>query len=156
MDYDDILNRTWEDVPEPELLPAGGWLLVGGNVSLIKPKEDGKSAKILFSYKAKEPVSVADDLLEELGDYDFSINDLNYTVYIENASDWDKVRKHLALSGVEIDNKAKIVNEAGKLSFAKAFRGSEVVADVGQRSYENSEGNTIWQNSLSKFAKVEA
>lgn len=154
MDYDDILNQTWEDVPEPELIPIGGWLLVGGNVSLIKPKEEGKSAKILFGYKAKEPVSVDADRLDEMGNYDFTINDLNFTIYIENAADWDKVRKHLLLSGVEIDPKEKIVNEAGKLSFAKAFRGSEVVAEVGQRTYEVA-GVTKWDNSLTKFAKAE-
>lgn len=152
MDYDDILNRTWEEIPTPVLLPAGGWLLVGKNAALVKPKEEGKSLKILFSYQAKEPVSVAEDLLEELADYDISINDLSFTVYIETPADWAKVKRHLALAGVEMTG--SILDEAGKLAFNKAFRGSEVVAEVGQRSYDDANGDTIWQNSLSKFQKV--
>lgn len=156
IDYDDLINRTWEDIPEPELLPNGGWMLEGGNVSLIKPKEKGKSSKVLFSYKAKEPVSVPDDLLEEMGNYDFSINDLNFTIYLENASDWDKVRKHLELHGIELNKKDRLVNEAGKLSFAKDFRGSKVIGDIRDRNYENADGVTIWQNSVSKFQRVEA
>ncbi len=34
MDYDDILNRTWDEIPEPKLLPGGGWALKGGNLDL--------------------------------------------------------------------------------------------------------------------------
>lgn len=152
MNYEDILNRTWDEIPEPVLLPAGGWLLAGKNVALVKPKEEGKSLKILFSYQAKEAISVAEDLIEELGDYDIAINDLSFTIYVENPSDWNKVRKHLALHGVEMEG--SILDENGKLAFNKAFRGSEVVAEIGQRSYDDANGDTIWQNSLAKFQKV--
>lgn len=150
--YDDLLNRTWDDIPEPVLLPGGGWLLVGKNAALIKPREAGKSLKILYTYGAKQAVSVADDLLEELGDYDITVNELNFTQYIETAADWDKVRRHLALHGVEMEG--AILDEAGKLAFNKAFRGAEVVAEIGQRSYDNNDGETIWQNSVAKFQKV--
>jgi hypothetical protein len=152
IDYDDILNRTWEDVPEPVLLPVGDWLIAGKNAALIKPTKEGQSLKVLFSYGAKSPVAVAEDLLEELGDYDITINDLTYTIYLESAADWDKVRKHLALHGVEMTG--AILDDNGKLAFNKAFRGAEVVGQVGQRSYENADGDTIWQNSLSKFQAV--
>lgn len=152
-DYDDILNRTWDDIPEPQLLPNGGWMLSGANVALVKPKEDNQALKVLFSYKAKQPTNVADDLLEELGEYDFTINDLTFTIYVETAADWSKVKKHLAKHGVEVSG--ALFNEAGKLAFAKAFRGSEVIAEVGQRSYEDAAGETIWQNTLSKFQAVE-
>lgn len=153
MNYDDILNRTWEEIPEPVLLPNGGWLLAGKNAALVKPKDDtGKSLKVLFSYQPKEAVSVRDDDIEALGDYDISINDLQFTIYIETASDWTKVRKHLALHGVEMEG--AILDENGKLAFNKAFRGSEVVAEVAQRSYDDANGDTIWQNNLSKFRKV--
>lgn len=152
MDYNDILDRTWDDIPEPKLLPGGGWLVVGKTVGLVKPKEDGQSLKVLFTLKAKEPINVASEELDELGDYDITINDLQYTVYVESAADWDKVRKFLGIFGVEMSG--RIVNEDGKLSFAKAFNGAEAVAEVGQRNYENKDGDVIWQNTLSKFQKV--
>lgn len=152
LDYEDILNRSWDEVPEPQNLPSGGWLLKGTNVSLVKPREEGQSLKVLFTYKAVKPVSVAEDLLEEMGDYDFSVNDLQFTVYLESAADWNSVRKHLAIHDLSMDG--NILDGNGKLAFAKKFRGAEVIAQVGERSYENSVGETVWQNTLSKFQKV--
>lgn len=154
VDYDELINRTWEDVPEPELLPEGGWLLVGTNVGLVKPKKEGDKLRILWSYKPKEPVAVAQELLDELGDYDFTVNTLTFTQWIEAPSDWDEVRKHAHKHGFEIDPKARIV-ENGKLSFSKAFRGSEVVADVGQKPFTRSSGESTMENTLSKFQAVE-
>lgn len=153
MDYDDIMNRTWDDIPQPQLLPGGGWLIKGRNAGFMKAAEEGKSAKVIFFYTAKEPVTVGQDLLDEMGDYDFAINDLSYTIYIETAADWDKVRKHLEKHGVELSG--KLFNDAGKLAFSKKFAGAEVTAEIGQRSYENNDGETIWQNTLSKFQKAE-
>lgn len=152
MDYDDLLNMTWDGIPEPQLLPDGGWLLTAKNAAFVKSKEADKSHKILYSYSAKAPVAVAEDLLDELGEYDITINDLVYTQYIENAADWDKVRKFVALHGVEMEG--ALFDSNGKLAFNKKFRGTEVVATVGQRSYDNDAGETIWQNTLSKFQKV--
>lgn len=152
VDYDDILNRTWDDIPEPVLLPGGAWMVVGKTAGLVKPREEGQSLKVLFNLKAKEPVNVAQEELDELGDYDITINDLQYTVYIESAADWDKVRKFLAVFGVEMSG--SILDDKGKLAFAKAFNGAEAIAEIGQRNYENKDGETVWQNTLSKFQKV--
>lgn len=151
-DYDDILNATWEDLPVAQLLPVGNWLLKGSNVAFIKAKTEDEKSKVLFTYKAHSPVNVADDLLEELGDYDITINDLQLQVYIENATDWANVRKQAELGGVKVEG--KLFDDAGKLAFAKAFRGSEVVAEVGQRNYTNRDGDVIWQNSVAKFQRV--
>lgn len=154
MNYDDLLNKSWDEIPEPQLLPGGGWMVEGRNVALVKPKEDGQALKVLFSYKAKEPVAVDEEALAELGEgYDIAMNDLTYTVYVETAADLDKVRKHLAIHGIDVNG--GIFGEDGKLSFAKAFRGTEVVATIGQRSYENNAGETVWQNTLSGFQKAE-
>lgn len=151
--YDELLSGTWEDIPDAVLLPNGGWLLKGTTVALVKPREEGKAMKVLFTYKAKEAVAVAEDLIDELGDYDITINDLTFTIFLESAADWSKVKKHLALHGIEM--KGSILNEDGKLAFAKNFRNSEVVAQVGSRSYDNAEGETVWNNTLSKFQAVE-
>lgn len=155
--YDEILNRTWEEVPELQLLKTGGWLVKGRSVALIRPKDEGKSLKVLFGFKAEQPVSVAQDLLDEMGDYDFTANDLNYTMYVETAADWDKVRKFLDIFGVEVDKKKPIIDSAtGKLSFSKDFQGREAIAEISERSYDNDAGQTIWQNQLSKFQKADA
>lgn len=153
MDYDDLVNRTWEDIPEPQLLPGGLWLNTGRNAGFMKPREEGQSAKVVFFYKPKEAIQVNEEDLAELGDdYDLSINDLTYTIYIESAADWDKVRKHMALHGVTMSG--PLFDENGKLALNKKFKGAEVVAEVGQRSYDNDAGETIWQNTMAKFAKV--
>lgn len=154
MSYDDIFNQTWEEVPEPQLLPDGGWLLTGANVSFIASQDADKSSKVLFNYKAKSPVSVDEDQLEELGDYDITTNDLSYPIYIENAASWTAVRKHLEKHGIELTG--PLFDSNKKLSFAKAFRGSEVIAQLGARTYTNSEGESITQNSVNKFQAVEA
>lgn len=151
-EYDDILNATWDDIPEAQLLPVGNWLLKGSNVAYLKPKTEEDKAKVLFTYKASKPVNVAEDLLEELGDYDVSINDLQLQIFIESAADWTKVRKQAELGGVDVGN--KLFDDSGKLAFAKKFRGSEVVAEVGQRNYTNRDDEVVWQNSISKFQRV--
>lgn len=153
MDYDDIIDRAWEDVPEAVVLPDGQWLVKGGNVSLVKPKEEGKSFRILWNYTAEKPVNVDRELLTELGDYDITTNELVYTQYVEKPSDWNKVREHLALHGVEIDPSEKIVVN-GKLSFAKAFRNSEVVATLAYHSFETQAGETVEENKMTKFSAV--
>lgn len=155
MDYDDLLNRTWDDIPEDKLLPGGGWLVAGRNASLVKPKEDGQSLKVLFNMKAKEPVSVAQEELDDLGDYDVTANDLTYTIYVEKPSDWNKVFKFLDTFGVTVDRSDPILNSEGKLAFSKAFGGAEAIAEIGQRVYQTREGETKQDNTLSKFQKVE-
>ena|SRR6478609_8183408 len=152
MDYDDLYNVTWENIPEAVTLPDGGYLLKGANMAFIKPKEEGKGGKVLFTYKAKEPVSVDQDALDDLPQgYDLDINDLNFTIWIESASDWNKVRDHLSLHGVETAGPL-FVN--GKLAAAKDFKGSEVVAQVSTSFYKNNAGETIPQNNLKQFQRV--
>lgn len=155
MDYDDLLNRTWDDIPEDKLLPGGQWLVAGRNASLVKPKEDGQSLKVLFNLKAKEPVQVAQEELDELGDYDVTANDLTHTIYVEKPSDWNKVFKFLDTFGVPVDRSDPILNADGKLNFSKAFGGAEAIAEIGQRIFTTKDGETGQANTLSKFQKVE-
>lgn len=153
LDYDDLLNTSWENIPEPVNLPGGSYLIKGANVAFVKAKEEGKPHKVLFSYNAQSPVAVDEDALAELPEgYEIETNDLTYTVFIEKAADWNNVRKHLELHGIELTGG---IFENGKLSFAKAFRGAEIVAEVGQRFYTNAAGDSIPQNTLSKFQRVE-
>lgn len=153
MDYDDVLNETWDELPVEKILPDGGYRLKGANVAWVKPAKEGQKAKVLFSYEAKEPLTVDADVLEEkLGsDYDLSMNNLTFTVFIESAKDWQAVKKHLAVHGVEVEG--PLFDDNKKLAFAKAFRGTEVVAQVGHRFFER-DGEQQEQNTLSKFQRV--
>lgn len=152
MDYDDLLNQTWEDLPEPAPLPGGGYLIKGTNAAFVKAKEEGQSHKVLLTYKIKEPVTVDADQLADLGeDYDFSVNEATFTIWIESPADWQKVRDHLAIHGVELTG--KLFTDNGKLAFAKDFRGAEVIAEVGVRYYQKN-GENVPQNTLSKFQRV--
>lgn len=154
MDYDDLYNATWENIPEAVNLPDGGYLVKGVSVGFIKPREEGKSGKVLFTYNAKQPVSVDEDALADLPTgYDLETNDLNYTIWISKPSDWNDVRSHLALHGVEI---AGPIFVNGKLAFAKDFRGSEAIAQVTTTFYENNAGETVPQQNLKSFQRVEA
>lgn len=154
MDYDDVLNETWDDLPVEKTLPDGGYRLKGTNVAWVKPKTEGQKAKVLFSYEAKEPLTVDADVLEEkLGDnYDLALNNLTFTIFIETAKDWQQVKKHLKVHGIEAEG--PLFDDNKKLAFAKAFRGSEVVAQIGHRFFENNAGEQVEQNTLSKFQAV--
>lgn len=153
-DYEDLLNKSWDEIPDPQNLPSGQWHVKGTNAALVKPREEGQSLKVLLTFRAVRPVNVAEDLLEEMGDYDFTANDLQYTQYIEGAADLAKLRKLLAKSfGIEVEG--GIIDGNGKLSFAKAFRDAEAIAEIGERSYQDSNGNTVFQNTIGKFQAIE-
>src|SRR5690606_4101030 len=127
-DYDDILNRSWDDIPIPQVLPLGSYLLRNRNVT-YKPATDTASARVLFFYNVREPMDDVDaDALAELGeDYDLSTNQVVASFFVESARDWDTVRNHLALHGVDLSGKT--IREA-----FKEVRGKEVVAYLDQRT----------------------
>lgn len=155
-DYSDLLNMTWDDIPKEQVLPNGPWLLAGKNVAFVRPRKEDQSPKVLFTYKAKEPSpEVNQDELEEMvgSGYDFTINDLNMTFYIESPKDWDKVRVHLEKHGLSLSG--RLFDSNGKLSFARDFRGAEVVADLEQRNWEDDAHQIHWENKLTNFRPVE-
>lgn len=157
--YSDILNRSWDDIPEPKLLPTGSWLLRGNNVALFPPKEDGQSTRIAFFYQAKEPMDdVSQEELTALGeDYAYSENDIVKQFFINRNKDWDAVRKHLALHGIDTTTTDDNGNTVGKsqADTFKEFKGSEVIAYLGVKEYTNQAGETKRDNDPSSFAKVE-
>lgn len=148
--YEDLLNRSWDDIPEPKLLPAGSWLLRGKNVAMFPPSEEGKPARLAFFYNAKEPMDdVSQAELDALGeDYSFAENDIVKQFFINRNKDWDAVRKHLALHGIDTAGKSQA-------DTFKAFGGTEVIAYLGTRTYTNGQGQTVIDNDASSFAAVQ-
>lgn len=147
-DYANLLNMTWDDLPLEQLLADGDWEFVGKNAKLMEPKEEGKNPQLLFFYKAVQPVEVSDDLIAAMGDYDFRQNDVSAQIWLDKASAWrGKVGPHLEKHGI---------NPAGKLvqDLLKEFKGSHVIATVGQRNYTNGANELVTQNTLSNFRSV--
>lgn len=147
-DYEDILNQSWDNIPQPKTLPEGSYLLKGRNASFQAGKE-GQSNSFLFVYQVREAMDDVDaDKLAELGaDYDMENNQVFHKVWVETSVDYDKVRKHLALHGIEA--KGSIADTL------KSFKGSQVIAYLKLRTYLDKSGQQITTNQAEQFAKVE-
>lgn len=146
---EEILDRSWDEIPVPKLLPVGSYLLKGRNASYVAGQGEN-SPKALFFYVPKEAMDDVDaNALSELGDdYDFAANQIVYTVWLETPRNWDELRNHLAKHG--IDTKGKSVKES-----LKAFKGTEVIAYLNTRNFQNRAGETVTENNPTAFVKVE-
>lgn len=147
--YDDLLNRSWDEIPEEAVLPVGDWALEGKSASFIESKEDGKSDKIVFFWGVTSPVDVDEEEIAKLGsDYDLDLNQPTQTFYIDGPSAIGKVRKFLLKLGVDIEGLTP-------LESLKAFKGARAVAFLDQRSYQDQSGETVWQNDVKKVRALE-
>lgn len=148
--YGDILNRSFDDIPESRNAPDGSWLLRGRNAAYMAGKgEDSKGSKVLFFYELKEPMTdVDEESLKALEGYDISEIDVSATFWADKNKDWDKIRKHLELHGV--NTKGVPITEA-----LKGFTGTETIGYVTTRTFTNAAGQVVEQNVASQFAPVE-
>ena len=145
-DYEAILNMAWEDIPESKLIPGGSWLLRCRNATFV-PKKGEQDAKVLFFYEPKEPMDDVDPSeIEALGDYDISENDLVAQFFIGRNKDWNRVRAHVEKHGVEVQGSIP--------ETLKALKNTEVIAFVGTRTYTNSQGQSVTDNTVTQFAQV--
>lgn len=147
--YTDILNRSWDDIPEAKLLPVGTWLLRGNNVGVFPPKEEGQATRVAFFYQAKEPMDdVREDELAALGeDYSYSENDVVKQFFINRNKDWDSVRKHLELHGIDSKGKTQIET-------FKEFKGTEVLSFVDTKTFTSNTGETRTENNPTSFTRL--
>lgn len=143
-DFESILNRSMDEVQEPGLYPTGTWLVrnVGG---LVRRDDKGREIVIL-TYVAVEPQDDVDpDELAAAGN-SFEGNKLWYRRIIETNDDAFKLKKFIAMHGVEIKGKSY---EEG----IRELRGREIFAYVGTRTYER-QGDMVVENTLMQFAPV--
>lgn len=154
--YEAIAETSWDDIPEPKILPKGTWKLKGKNA---KRMDGGEGTDyVLFFYKANEPMSdVGDEDLDALGkDYDFNINDLSYRIYTETLADYKmKVLPFLAKHGVTPNVDESTGKAEGIDLTLKRFKGSEVLSVLGKRTFKNKMGDLVTDNTLTAFASVE-
>lgn len=148
--YSEILNRSWDDIPQPKLLPEGTWLLRVRNVSYFPANEEKQQPeRVAFFFEAKEPMDDVDaQELTALGeDYSFAINDIVKQFSIFRPKDWMDVRKLLDLLGV--DTKGK--DQAATFKDAK---GQEVLGFLTQATFVTRAGETKTENQPTIFEKV--
>ena len=148
--YSDILNRSWDEIPQPQLLPEGSWLLKVRNVSYFPANPDkNQPERVAFFFEAKEPMDDVDEQeLDKLGeDYSFAINDIVKQFSIFRPKDWAEVRKLLDLLGV--DSKGQSQGET-----FKAARGTEVVGFLQINTFTTRAGETKQDNAITSFAKA--
>lgn len=148
-DYDEILNKQWDEIPDDVILPDGQYLLRVQRGAYIAPKGDN-SAKVLFFMSVQEPLDDVDtDALNALGDdFDITQNEVVYTVWVEKNRDWKKVARFIDLLGV--DTAGKSILDTLKTGVV----GASIVGRLGVRTFENRDGTTGTENSVSDFSAV--
>jgi hypothetical protein len=135
-DYDDILDRSFDDIPMPKDLPLTSFNAVCDGVSFVKPKKEDGNPKVLFFFKMTSPVeALDDDVMAELGtDYDFNLNRYARGVWIGEGRDWKTVLEILHTIGVDTEDKT--VKEA-----MKSAAGHEAVVKLQRgRTYTGNDG----------------
>lgn len=148
-DHDSLLDKQWDDIQEGKVLPVGSWLLRGRNAVYMAPKGDGNES-ILFVYAPISPMDDVDEAeLKDLGkDYDYGENRVYGRFWIETGRDLDSVRNHLEKHG--IDTKGSSIKD----SLAE-FKGTEIVAYLGVRTYTDAAGETKEDNDPTSYAQAE-
>lgn len=153
--YEAIAETSWDDIPEPRVLPKGTWKLKGKNAKRM-PGGEGSNPYVLFFYKPVEPMSDVDDAdLDALGkDYDFNINDLSFRIYTETSADFKKVEKFLAKHGIVPAKSEETGKAEGIDATLKKFKGAEVLSVLGKRTFKDNTGELRTDNTLTAFASV--
>ncbi len=150
-DYEALLDRTRAETPTLELLPTGSYRLKhSGNAKFTQAKEDGKNDSVMFIYSAMEAMEDVDaDALAALGDYDISQNKLFFRVWIESEVDWANFWSHVDKHG-----DLGLGPDASRKEAMAAMKGTEIIAWLEQRTFQNKAGDMIDTNDPVNFASV--
>ena len=150
IDYEALMNGSWDDIPQPKMLPDGTWKLKLKGAAFKPSSQEGKSSTVLFIYAPKEAMDDVDAAaLAALGDdYDLDLNKVFVRFWVESADDWNQVRRHLGKHGVKTEGKSIVA------SFKEA-KGSEIFAFITTRDYVNGQGIEVTENAAAQFAPVE-
>ena len=148
--YEEILQKSWAELPEAKMLPDGSYRLRCTGAKVMPPKQADHSAQALFVYEPQEPMDdVNADALAALGaDYDFSENVIYARFWLSKASDWDKVRKHLAKHGI---NPTDFDSVDASL---KAVKNTELIGYVVARTFADKSGAVQQENVVQTFIEL--
>ena len=148
--YEELLGRTRAETPDVEMLPVGSYRLKHrGAARFVAAKESDKNDCVMFVYNAMEPLEDVDtEALGALGDYDITQNKLFFRIWIESESDWAAFWAHLDKHGIVLGP------EATRKEGMEAVKGSEIIAWLEQRTFQNKAGDMVDSNDPTNFAAV--
>lgn len=149
-DYASILNTSWSEIPEVQLLPSGSWKMRCRGATHMPPKTADQSPQVAFVYEAIEPMEdVDDDALQALGsDYNYEDNRIFSRFWFKTGADKQNVRNHIAKHGID-------PNDYSVSESLKAVKGRDVIAVVGTETYKSKSGEMITQNVIKAFSAYE-
>lgn len=148
--YDDILDRSWSEMPKALNLPLGTYELEGRNASFLKADTDKNlNARVLIFDKVIQPMEdVDEDAIRALGEnYDFTNNEVVTTIWLEKDVDWDEVNQNLQKRGLDTDSMT--LRES-----LKAVKGTRVLAYLNQGTFTTRSGEVKTENRATSFAAV--
>lgn len=152
--YESILQRGWDEIPEPQFLPNGSYRLRCNGAKLIAPKTSDGNARVVF---AMEPQEAMDDVdshaLAALGDnYDIADNMIFPTVWLGKNTDFARVR--LILSKLGVDTEA-FKGPQGFANSLKDAKGRECIGYIVLGSFTNkATGEVRPENQITMFSEL--
>lgn len=148
-----LYTSGWDEFPEELLLPIGKWMIKSAGVALVEPKKEGQSRRILFFYNPVEPMADVDpEAVADLGDYDFTANQVMASFFFGTARDKKKIYDHLMKhEGFEMpEGTAEETLDNGDLR--RALAGTYVIGDLDVDTFTNADGEKEKQNSIASFS----
>lgn len=148
-DYESLATKSWDEIPDEQLLPGGSWLLRVRSAKRIAPKQDGQSEQLMIVYEPLEPMDDVDgEQLAALNngvEYDLAMNRIYVKFWLETGKDYHNARAHFQKHGVEGANLEEAI---------KASKGTQVIAVLGTRTFTNSAGEPQTEQTATSFTPV--
>lgn len=153
-DYESILTKSFDEATPPANVPTGRWLLRGAAVKVTpeatwhnRDKEEVTGDIIALGYDPVEPGEDVDATEVASGEYKGKRIFTRFYLESGNKNDFYRFKQHLALHGIDLTGRTPA-------DALKDFRGTQVFAVVGLRSFDNQQGETRVDNNLTNFAAV--
>lgn len=144
--YEEILSRSWDDLPEDKVLPEGSWILRGRNATFQKSEGKGGD-RFLFIYQVQEAMDDVDEkALSSLGNYDVKDKQVFFTMFVQRPNDWKALRAHLAKHGIDVTGNIQ--------QSLQAFPGTDVVAYLGTKTFTTKGGDVVTDNDPTQFSAL--
>lgn len=152
--YEDLLKKSYDELPEEKNLPVGTWRLRGRSAGFMKPNSPDQNARCVFFYVPQEPMdNVSPDALSEITEEDIANAEVTATFWIEKPKHLRAVVDHMEKHGIEVE-KGVPLGEA-IMAGMKKFKGCEVLAHLDIRTFQNRDGGTETENKPSQFTAIE-
>lgn len=150
--YEDILNRPWGDLPEPQTLPEGSWLLRGVFLKFNGgDEENNKPPFVNLGFRAEEAMDdVSADDLAALGEnYDVGAGLIFKRLNLDGQDGWEQLRTIQKKMGAYDPSKSPVDG-------AKDFNGKAVVGYLKVRKYtDKNTGEEKTVNDIVSFMPAE-